>query len=156
MTPSPHLLRTLAAVAPGTRVVDLACGDGRHLEPLARLGFDVQGVTAGNPAPARARLADVLGEGDAHARIVPTTDDVPDASADWAVLSMTTDGTDWAALAEAARVLRPGGWVWVEVPPNAAAALADAARPLGLVEAESPGREGEAAHAIYRRPGAVV
>ena len=151
MPPSAHLLRTLAAVAPGARVVDLACGDGRHLDPLARLGFDVWGVTAGDPGPARRRLAEAVG--DARRRVAqapPTASGWPDGWADWAVLTDVTA----ASLAEAARVLRPGGWVWVEG--ASGQPLAAAAEAAGLAVAEAPAPEGDRAHAVYRRPGSVA
>lgn len=152
MKPSAHLLRTLAAVAPGARVVDGACGDGRHLVPLAQLGFDVWGATSGDPGRARARLAEVLG--DAADRVVqaaPDALDRADASADWGVVALD-EGLD-RALVEMARVLRPGAWVWVET--ENAAELPRAAALAGLVEAEEPAPDGARTHAIYRRPGRV-
>ena len=152
MTPSAHLLRTLAAVAPGTRVVDLACGDGRHLVPLARLGFDVLGVTD-PPGPAAARLAEVLD--DARQRVVARSDSIEDASADWVVLAVG-GAPDRNLLGEARRILRPGGWVWVEVDHEHDQAMAAGARDVGLAEAEEPGIEGERVHAVYRNPGAVA
>ena len=151
MTPSAHLLRTLAAVAPGASVVDLACGDGRHLAPLAQLGFDVTGVTD-HPEAAGVRLAEVLD--DARQRVVSDSASIADASADWVVLAF--DGAPGpGVLAEAARVLRPGGWAWVEVKTGHTAALGAAAQNAGLAEAEEPGTEGGRTHAIYRRPSAV-
>ena len=151
MTPSAHLLRTLAAVAPGARVVDLACGDGRHLVPLAQLGFDVVGV-AGTPEPAAARLAEVLE--DARQRVASGSDGLDDASADWVVLAF--DGApDPDLLAEARRILRPGGWAWVEVGREHGRAMAAGARSAGLAEAEEPRADGGRTHAIYRKPSAV-
>ncbi len=38
-TPSPWLLRWSRQLTPGARVLDLACGSGRHLRPLAAQGF---------------------------------------------------------------------------------------------------------------------
>ena len=152
MTPSAHLLRTLAAVAPGTRVVDLACGDGRHLVPLARLGFDVLGVAA-TLEPARAALAEAVGD-DARQRVVAQSASVSGESADWVVLSF--DGApELGLMAEARRVLRPGGWLWVEAPSAGFGTVADAARQAGLAVADEPGGEGGATHAVYRRHGAV-
>ena len=151
--PSAHLLRTVAAVPPGARVVDLACGDGRHLDPLARLGFDVWGATAGDPGPARARLAETVGVEQAARRVVqasPHASRQPGASADWVVLSDASP----ASMAEAERVLRPGGWVWAEGP--SAQALDAAAQVAGLLAAEEPAGEGGAVHAIYRKPGSVA
>ena len=157
MGPSDHLLRTLAAVSPGTRVVDVACGQGRHLDPLARLGFDVWGA-AEAPADveaARQRLADVLGTDEAARRVTLGAPDAlgyPDAWADWLVVADVDDVA--AALAEAARVLAPGAWVWVETTGAAddIQAVADAA---GLVVAEAPAEDDGVARAIFRRPGGV-
>lgn len=159
---SDHLLRTLASVAPGTRVVDLACGDGRHAEPLARLGFDVW-ASAADPAhveAARARLADVLDPAEAARRVTaarPAALGYPDAWADWAVLTDAPLGGLADALAEGARVLRPGGWLWTEVPAAVASALDAAAEHAGLLRAEAPaeapGRG--TVHAVYRRAGTV-
>ena len=41
---SPWLLRWSRQLAPGARVLDLACGSGRHLRPLAAQGFRLTGV----------------------------------------------------------------------------------------------------------------
>ena len=156
MAPSDHLLRTLASVAPGARVVDVACGEGRHLDPLARLGFDVWGATDGDPAPARRALAAVLGDAEAERRVSHAAPDAlgaPDAWADWMVVSGLDAARLGPALAEAARVLKPGAWVWVEGP--AAAALREAATAAGLADAEAPAGDDGAVHAIFRRPGAV-
>ena len=154
--PSAHLLRTLAAVAPAARVVDAACGSGRHLDPLARLGFDVWGATDGRLDAPRQALADVVGEAEAARRVTHAAPDAlgyPDAWADWAVLADVAPDRLVAALAEVARVLRPGAWVWVEGP--SADALGEAAQAAGLAEAEAPADGDGAVHAVYRRPGAV-
>ena len=151
--PSAHLLRTLAAVPPGARVVDAACGEGRHLDPLARLGFDVWG-SAADVAAARQRLADVLGEDEAARRVTRAAPDAlgyPDAWADWVVVADVPDLAD--ALAEAARVLKPGAWVWAEA--DARESLDAAAEAAGLATAEAPAEGDGAWHAIYRRAGSV-
>lgn len=135
---SPDLLRTLASVAPGTRVVDVAAGDGVHAHALARLGFDVWASSA-SPAGAEAtreRLADVLGPDDAARRVAVARPDAlgyPDAFAPWLVASRLSPDGLAEAFVEARRVLAPGGWLWAEVdgaaPASAsAAALSVAAR----------------------------
>ena len=43
-TPSPWLLRWVHLLQPGARVLDLACGRGRHLRWLAERGFFVSGI----------------------------------------------------------------------------------------------------------------
>ena len=157
MGPSDHLLRTLAGVPPGARVVDVACGAGRHLDPLARLGFDVWGAaeTPADVEAARQRLAGVLGADEAARRVTRGAPDAlgyPDAWADWLVVAGVDDLA--AVLAEAARVLAPGAWVWVETAGAVDDLEADAAA-AGLVVAEAPSDGGGVVHAIFRRPGGV-
>lgn len=43
-TPSPWVRRWAGAIRPGGRVLDVACGYGRHLRFLSSLGFSVVGV----------------------------------------------------------------------------------------------------------------
>lgn len=158
MEPSDHLLRTLAAVPPGVRVVDLGCGDGHHTVLLAQLGFDVWAVDPDpdGVAAARRRLADVLGDDEAARRVSRASVDAlgfPDAFADWAVLAASPDRVA-GALAEAARVLRPGAWVWVGG--TDAAGWDVAASAAGLVVAEGPGVDRTGwVHAVFRRPSDV-
>ena len=156
---SPDLLRTLASVAPGTRVVDVAAGDGVHAHALARLGFDVW-ASAASPAGAeetRESLADVFGPDDAARRVAVARPDAlgyPDAFAPWLVASRLSPDGLAEAFVEARRVLAPGGWLWTDLPgagPDApdvearlaldtaaAATLAAAAREAGLAVASRP------------------
>lgn len=158
MPPSDALLRTFAAVPPTSRVVDLACGAGRHLDPLARLGFDVWG-TESDPNrldAAREVLAETLGLDEAAKRVTRGAPDAlgyPDDWADWAVFAARQEHDVAAGLAEAARVLVPGGWVWVEAP--ASDSFETTAEAAGLVVAETPTEEGGRVHAIFRRPGDI-
>lgn len=178
--PYDHLLRTFAAIAPGTRVLDLGCGDGVRAEALARLGFAVDAVDDDPARGARERV----GAADAHAAVIHAPDlaAVPfdDARYDWAVLGeeiahLGSREAVVAVLAEARRLLTPGGWLYVIVPgvpeatnPHAPAAayaadsapvftftpetLTDLAAEAGLVVAERARRgEGERVHAIFRR-----
>jgi len=156
VAPSDHLLRTLEAVPPGVRVVDPACGTGRHLDPLAQLGFDVWGSAANEDdvEVARQRLSETLGLDEATRRVTRGNPDAlgyPDAWADWVVLAGT--GDLGGALAEAARVLKPGAWVWVET--DDAGGLVETAGAAGLALAEAPAEEDGVTHAIFRRPGEV-
>lgn len=119
--PSDHVLRTLAAVPVRSRVLDLGCGDGRHTEPIARLGFDAYACDADESdlEGARARVAEVIGEEAAARRVTPgraAALGYPDDFFDWVVAHGTYDTSASAAelkemLAETRRVLKPGGWV---------------------------------------------
>jgi arsenite methyltransferase len=107
-------LARLAGIAPGARVVDVACGSGATALLLAReLGCVTVGVDLGTRAIEQARRATHPGErtsfllGDAEA--LP----VPDASFDVALseCSLCTFPDKPRAMAEMARVVRPGGTI---------------------------------------------
>ena len=158
MSASAFLLRTMASVAPGTRVVDVG---GAHAHVLAALGFDVW-VSADSPvdaAAARSSLTDVLGPDEAVRRVAlarPGALGYPDAFAPWVVAARPAAASLAETFAEARRVLAPGGWLWTDLPgagPDAAAlgvearlaadtaaaaALAAAAREAGLAVASRP------------------
>ena len=57
--PSPWVVRWARAIRAGGRVLDVACGGGRHLRHLAALGYPVVGVDRDERA--LAALADVAG-----------------------------------------------------------------------------------------------
>ena len=126
LPPSDHLLRTFAAVPHTSRVLDLGCGGGRHTIPLARLGFDLHACDAAEEAvaQARARLADVLGTGEAQRRVIRARPDAlgyPDGFFDWIAAydvyaAEATRERLLDALGETRRVLKPGGWVYLTVP----------------------------------------
>lgn len=124
--PSDHLLRTMAAVPVTSYILDLGCGEGRHTEPLMRLGFPVHGC---DPRPdavnaTRERIADLVGEEDAEncVRVADLNDmQYPDASFDWVIAYhaetlATTTGELQTLLSEARRMLKPGGWVYLTFP----------------------------------------
>ena len=85
-----HLLRTMAAVPPASRVLVLTGGLENPAEPLAQLGFAV----------CRSPAAEV----GTHA----------DAQFDWVVAVL--ERADPEVLREVRRVLKPGGWVYAAVP----------------------------------------
>ena len=60
-TPSPWVRRWATLIRPGGRVLDLACGSGRHVRWLAGLGLQVTGVDrdAGAVAPLRG-IAEII------------------------------------------------------------------------------------------------
>jgi ubiquinone/menaquinone biosynthesis C-methylase UbiE len=103
----------------GARVLDVACGQGRHAHLLAEAGFDVDGVDYSDDLLARAR------ERGTGPGLRYTRGDMRALPAEWggqfdAVVSLATSfgffrdpADDAAAVGEFARVLRPGGLlVW--------------------------------------------
>lgn len=103
----PHLLRA-AAIAPGFKVLDLACGPGYVAEAAHALGAEALGVDFSSEMVrlARARNPGLeFREGDAQ-RL-----DLPDTAFDAVLMNfgLLHLAHPEAALAEARRVLRPGG-----------------------------------------------
>jgi ubiquinone/menaquinone biosynthesis C-methylase UbiE len=99
-------------LAPGARILDLACGHGRHSARLARSGFAVTGLDVSASSLELARETEPAAEyvqGDM--RELP----FEDASFDAAINLFTAFGyfedeaDDQRVLREVARVLRPGG-----------------------------------------------
>lgn len=114
-------------IRPGDRVLDLACGAGRHSFALYRRGVRVVALDRdpGQVATTAEWLDAVRAEDDlpesarAHALVgdayrLPFPDRAFDAVVAAEVLEHLTDDVD--AMAEIARVLRPGGRVAVSVP----------------------------------------
>jgi len=134
-----HLIAEILRLRPGERVLDLACGTGRHLAALGGMGLSLWGVDRSGvylhvPTANRAPTANptaILVQADQRA--------LPFGSCFDAVYSWYSslfnfdDAANAAALAEAGRVLRPGGRLLVQHANPARLALAPegrAARPL--------------------------
>lgn len=114
-------LRKLLDLRPGQRIADVCCGWGRHLIRLAQRGFDVVGLDASPMMVAAARaLAQKQGvraavvRGDAAH--LPFSGDSFDV-----VLNLfnsfgyfSDEGDNVRVLHEAARVLRPGGRLFLD------------------------------------------
>ncbi len=122
-------IAALLPLAPGDRVLDLACGHGRHVLPLAAragaiVGLDRSAAYLGRAAattlgptstaiPTAMRKSPLWVQGDVRA--LPFPDGTFDAVFSWyASLFMFDDPTNEACLAEAGRVVRPGGRLLVQ------------------------------------------
>lgn len=108
------LLDLLLSASPGRRMLDAGAGQGSMSARLERLGFEVTSVDASGAAVEV--LRDRL-RGEVHQASV-TELPFADASFDAAVLGEVLEHVeeDGAALAEVARVVRPGGVVALSVP----------------------------------------
>jgi methionine biosynthesis protein MetW len=86
----PDLAVIAGHIAPGSRVLDVGCGDGELMAALVGKGCDARGLEldAGNVARAVARGLSVV-QGDCDADLA----DYPDASFDYVVLSQTLQTT---------------------------------------------------------------
>lgn len=116
--PPREVLAELVALD-GQVVVDVGCGSGALVRWLAGQGAEAVGVEVEPAALARARAAEPAG-GERYLEGGGQALPLPDDSADVVVFQQSlhhvpADSMD-AALAEAARVARPGGTVYVQEP----------------------------------------
>lgn len=112
------LLARSGRLATRQRLLDLACGAGRHLAGLGRRGQQAVGLDLSRPllAAARGRLRPGLALVRGDMRQLPFASGCFDGA-----LSMFTsfgyfrdDSENWQVLAELARVLRPGAWLFFD------------------------------------------
>lgn len=165
------VIASLLAISPGQRVLDLACGHGRHALPLAGRAGMVAGVDRSGPYLRRAaagagKLPRPPRFARADLRSLPFPDAVFDAVYSWyASLFMYDERGNAAALAELSRVLRRGGRALVHHANPlrlAAEPVATARRTLAdgsVVEEEAafdPATGVERAHRSLVRPGGAV
>lgn len=114
---------------PGQRVLDMGCGDGRHLGLLQDLGFEVHAVELTESMVQRLRAEAVPRGWTARFAVGSNVAlPYPDAHFDVVLCSASAyylpDGVDWPAVrAELARVLRPAGVLVADVPDSHNAVL---------------------------------
>ncbi len=104
-------VQTLLDVGPGARVLDLACGQGRHASPLRSAGLDVVGLdTSAVLLKAAAARDPELALLRADMRALPLADACMDGVVNLfnAFGYFSSDEQDVGVLREVARVLRPG------------------------------------------------
>lgn len=111
------LIASLLLMKRGDRVLDIACGHGRHHTRLADLGFSVCGLDRSAPYLARARVdlprGSSLVRGDL--RSLPFRAGASAAAFSWySSLFMYGDPENARALGELGRAVRPGGRILVE------------------------------------------
>ncbi|MDH3472812.1 MAG: class I SAM-dependent methyltransferase [Rhodospirillales bacterium] len=106
-------------VLEGARVADIGCGDGALVRLMARAGARVSGIEPSPAQLARARAVEPAGGEDylqARAEALPLADAALDAVVFFNALHHVPVEAMGAALAEAARVLKPGGLLYAMEP----------------------------------------
>ncbi len=104
------VIALLLRLGPADRVLDLACGHGRHAAPLAARVGRMYGLDRSGAYLRRAAVASTPLYLQGDVRALPFRAATFDALFSWyASLFMFDDATNEACLADAARVLRPGG-----------------------------------------------
>jgi SAM-dependent methyltransferase len=105
--------RIAVSLSPGARICDLGCGHAQYLQTFKALGFEVVGVDPDPSARAQAAQAGVM-------VLEGTAEDVPDMGRQFDLVLMTHSlehcRDPERALANAARLTKPGGLCYIEVP----------------------------------------
>jgi SAM-dependent methyltransferase len=102
------------------RILDLGCGDGRHLHFFSKLGYEISGL---DYAPTGLYLAGEWLSGDglsaglvcADMMAIPWTNEVFDAVISFLVINHNPVGRIQRTIGEIDRVLKSGGWLFVTV-----------------------------------------
>lgn len=117
--PNDELVRFLSGQRPG-HWLEVGCGGGGNLRGMIEKATSITGIDLHNGALGHAR--DMLSRSDSPAPVTLSTGnafEVPfhDGSFDGVVDCMVSQHVPWARhiefYAEMARVLKPGGWLWV-------------------------------------------
>ncbi len=161
--PSDHLLRTLAAVAPQSRILILGPDAEGHLESLGLLGFELYAAADDGAVVARLqeRVTSLAGH-PAAGRVAKVSD--ADAEPfggvrfDWVVAvgflnpGGVPEGTA-RLLGWTRRRLKDGGWVYMGVPAQnfSERSLTETMQAAGFALSEEPRRAGDRLEGIYRR-----
>ncbi|MEM8599481.1 MAG: class I SAM-dependent methyltransferase [Bacteroidota bacterium] len=160
-----HLFRTLAAVSPGSRLLDLECGDRTVTHALAALGFDLHATASRTEVAVRTQHAVATAFPALADRVItaaPRALGYPDHFFEWVVALGSYDAIEadrlGDALAETRRVLKPGGWVFVAVRDGADVSpdwLDERMQDAHFAIAERPkrdeGADGGVVRGIYRK-----
>ena len=102
------------------RILDLGCGDGRHLHYFSSLGYEMFGI---DYAPSALRLANLWLAGDnlsaglvcADMTGIPWRGELFDAVISFLVINHNPVKRISRTIEEIHRVLKPGGWLFVTV-----------------------------------------
>lgn len=107
------LLRETTGLGPGTRVLDVGCGHGRHLEELDHIGYRPVGLDLSRPMIEAARTAaPQAGLVRADMRSIPFRKAAFDVVTSYFTSFgyFDDDDDDLSVLREVRRVLKAGGW----------------------------------------------
>jgi ubiquinone/menaquinone biosynthesis C-methylase UbiE len=109
LSPEPDVMAWLETLAPGSRILDLGAGVGRHALWLAAQGFEVMALDASGEG-----LAEIASKGDvetiqARMHDLPFEDGAFDHVLSWNVIYHGDEDILLKTIAEIRRVLKPGG-----------------------------------------------